>query len=148
MISDTWYLTLDIWYLISYTCYRYLIYDIWFTILFIWNLISDTWYSILDTWYLILDNYYLISYTWYLKLAITCKKIVSFRSCSATRSCFSSYFRGCTYSIFICEIEGSHEHLQICPKVQKRLPFPFNGLKSPNVMSQKRRLKYRKHFQN
>ena len=64
MISENWYMRLAIWYLIS-----------------------DTWYTILDIWYLILDNYNLISYTWYLKLAITCKKIVPFRSCSATRSC-------------------------------------------------------------
>ena len=104
-----WYLILDIWCSISDT--RYLILDIWYSIYAIQYLlldyatryliiISDTWY--LTPWYLqsktlihatcylpnviwkliLTDSFYMI-----LKPAITCKKIVSFRSCSATRSC-------------------------------------------------------------
>ena len=107
-ISDTRYLILDIWYSISVT--RYLILDIWYSIyaiqiLLLGYIISDSWY--LTPWYLqsktlIHVTCYLPNANWYLilteklsdsfymilKPAITCNKIVSFRSCSATRSCF------------------------------------------------------------
>ena len=93
-----WYLILDIWY--SIYAIQYLLLDYATRYLII---ISDTWY--LTPWYLqsktlihatcylpnviwkliLTDSFYMI-----LKPAITCKKIVSIRSCSATRSCFWS----------------------------------------------------------
>jgi len=107
-ISDTRYLILDICYSIFDT--RYLILDIWYSIyaiqiLLLGYIISDFWYLtpwylqsktlIHVTWYLPNANWYLIlteklsdSFYMILKPAINCKKIVSFRSCSATRSCF------------------------------------------------------------
>ena len=65
-----------------------------------WCLLPVTWYLLHATCYLLIITYYLILACtcylivslWYL-LSETCyhlPKIVSFRSCSATRSCFSS----------------------------------------------------------
>ena len=103
-IPDTWYLILNIWYSLSDTQY---------TILFIWYSLSDTQYLVLDilylmaaTQYLLLRNFntcYLLLNVWYLlvhvirfcffntgylNLTISSKKIVSFRSCSVTCSCY------------------------------------------------------------
>ena len=127
LISDTWYLTLDIWdlrpetwdmkldiwysiyntrYLMLYICYsiydtRYLILDFHnqYSIHYISYMISDTlllkpWYLHLITCYLLLIIGYLLEHaflfflygTGYLKLAFTCKKIVSFRHRNFLRS--------------------------------------------------------------
>ena len=108
-ISDTRYLILDIWYSIFDTISdtQYMLFDFCYSILLldIGYIISDSWYPtpwylqsktlIHVTCYLPNANWYLIlteklsdSFYMILKPAITCKKIVSFRSCSATRSCF------------------------------------------------------------
>ena len=103
VILDIWYSIYNTRYLILCICY--LIYDIWYLILdsdnHISYLIFDTlllkpWYLDPITCYLLLANCYLsfdtywnmLYYSSYMVLAITCKKIVSFRSCSATGSCF------------------------------------------------------------
>ena len=49
-----------------------------------WLLFITCYLLLIIIWYLESDSMILA----YLKLAISCKKIVSFRSCSATRSCF------------------------------------------------------------
>ena len=112
----TWHLTLNIWYLIFDTRYLmhdswywlsdtgYLMVNIWYSIYDTRYLLHLFWYSISDTSHLILDIWHLdtcsqklwyrltcylilLYDTCYVKLAITCKNIVYFRSCSATRSC-------------------------------------------------------------
>ena len=67
IISDSWYLTP--WYLQSKT------------------LIHATCFLPNVNWYLILTEEAILFFYMILKPSITCKKIVSFRSCRATRSC-------------------------------------------------------------
>ena len=69
LLLVTCHLLLDNCYLLHVTCYMLLA--------ICYLLLSDTCNLIL--FHMILG---------YLKLAISCKKIASFRSCSATRSCF------------------------------------------------------------
>jgi len=119
IIPDTWEI-LETWYLICYTWNtEYPILNIWYSISDTWHLSLNIWYLILTSSYrnfhtciLLLESCYFLPVSYYyliftgtcffsfflydigyLKLAITCKKIVSFRSCSATRSCLSGFPR-------------------------------------------------------
>ena len=115
LCSGTGYLTLNIWYstlyaiqfLLPNSATQYWIHHIWF--LNIWYLDTcspNLWYMLPITCQMLIDVLYFASYAcylildiWYLqkklsdsfymllKLAITYKGIVSFRSCSATRFC-------------------------------------------------------------
>ena len=118
MRHDTQYLIHYICYSISYTFYltpRY------------WNL--DTCILLLSTYYLLpvslgADTYYLILtgtcfqilsiWTGYLKLAISCKKIVSFPSCRATHSCSFCYSFISHFSLLIWEttFDGRRSSMQ------------------------------------
>ena len=95
VILDFWYSIFDTPYLILNICHS--ISDTWFwhldTETFIcasFYLLPVTFYLLLIiVWYLLIHDFWFFLYgISYLKLAITCKIIVSFRSCSATRSCY------------------------------------------------------------
>ena len=150
---DTWYLILGIWYSIFDTLYlllniwylihsRYIISDTRYLTLWYWDL--DTCILLLATFYLLTVAYYLILTgtcflilsVWYLlllKLAITCKKIASFRSCSATRSCFVYQVKG-VYCII------SNKIISLTISRGKILPHKmtfFRVFENDNILSSK-----------
>ena len=65
-------------------------------------------YFILVICYLLLR--FLLYDTNYLKLAIACNKIASFRSCSATRSCFNCGLYKCSFPI-LTKYRSQRKHL-------------------------------------
>ena len=85
----TWYLILPILLQNLRLVWKLAIFNHCYPLLATCYLLPVTCYLLLIIWFLLVHAFWFFQYgTDYLKLAITCKKIVSFRSCSATRSCF------------------------------------------------------------
>ena len=72
---------------LKYGC-KLIIFDTCYLLIAICYLLPVTEHLLLSIWYLLaLANWLFLYDTGYLKLAINCKTIVSFRSCTETRSC-------------------------------------------------------------
>ena len=68
------------------------------------------WYLLYVTCYLLLAIRFMLYDTDYLKLAIACNKLASFRSCSATRSCFSSIQKLIGNGFLVAGLKNEKEH--------------------------------------
>ena len=88
----TWYLMLNIWYLLwfltliteSYWC----MINILYLMIDIWYFPSDTWYHIVDIWELISNTWCLIHEIWKFRTSIFVKKHTKLSNQISLRGCF------------------------------------------------------------